>query len=304
MENKIVSSNYPELKCLALNSVKKHLVQNCKQAANSSISHQYPHNHLNSHSLSHCHTYGKNEEDGDLQSATNCTSLQQQQQQQQQQQNQNQNQNQQTNSSLQQTTQVDYDISKLFLSFDDFNCVLNYWQYRFNDVDLVVGIEPSGLVLGSVFSQRLRLPFLMLKKRSTSSNSSLSSSDGATTNSTLLREEIGSDDEELEVEQEILSTLFPSIKDSTSGFPFKNNQLLDSNGEKKKFQILIMDDLLENGTCLAAAIELLKKLLNQSKIKDFKISTTFISSIKSLGGKEKIYEMYNDISVDVINIIE
>ncbi|KAM9984249.1 hypothetical protein ACTFIZ_003952 [Dictyostelium cf. discoideum] len=290
MENKIVCSNYPELKCLALESVQKHLVhQNCKQAANNSISHQYPHNHLNSHSFSHCHTYGKNE--NELQSSnTDCSSsvIAQQQQQQQQQ---------------LQLPQLDYDISKLFLSFDDFNCVLNYWQYRFNHTDLVVGIEPSGLVLGSVFSQRLRLPFLMLKKRS-STNSSLSSSDGATTNTTLLREEIGSDDEELEVEQEILSTLFPSIKDSTSGFPFKNNELLDSNGEKKKFQILIMDDLLENGTCLAAAIELLKKLLKQSKIKDFKISSTFISSIKSLGGKEKIYEMYNDISVDVINIIE
>ncbi|KAM9996177.1 hypothetical protein ACTFIY_002344 [Dictyostelium cf. discoideum] len=302
MENKIVCSNYPELKFLALESVQKHLVhQNCKQAANNSISHQYPHNHLNSHSFSHCHTYGKNE--NDLQSANNdcsssssllssqsvvSTSSQQQPQQQPQ---------------PPSPPQLDYDISKLFLSFDDFNCVLNYWQYRFNHIDLVVGIEPSGLVLGSVFSQRLRLPFLMLKKRS-STNSSLSSSDGATTNTTLLREEIGSDDEELEVEQEILSTLFPSIKDSTSGFPFKNNELLDSNGEKKKFQILIMDDLLENGTCLAAAIELLKKLLKQSKIKDFKISSTFISSIKSLGGKEKIYEMYNDISVDVINIIE
>ncbi|KAN0024844.1 hypothetical protein ACTFIV_009253 [Dictyostelium citrinum] len=290
MENKIVCSNYPELKCLALKSVQKHLIQNCKQETNNPISHQYPHNHLNSHSFSHCHTYGKNEEN-DLQSANNSTlsSLQQS-----------------VTSSYpqQQQPQLDYDISKLFLSFDDFNCVLNYWQYRFNDIDLVVGIEPSGLVLGSVFSQRLRLPFLMLKKRS-SANSSLSSSDGATTNSTTLREEIGSDDEELEVEQEILSTLFPSIKDSTIGFPFKNNdQALDSNGEKKKFQILIMDDLLENGTCLAAAIELLKKLLNQSKIKDFKISTTFISSVKSLGGKEKIYEMYNDISVDVINIIE
>ncbi|KAK5578652.1 hypothetical protein RB653_008325 [Dictyostelium firmibasis] len=290
MENKIVSSSYPELKCLALKSVQKHLVQNnnCKQYANA-ISHQYPHNHLNSHSFSHCHTYGKNDENHSTPTnGTDTSSVVSS-----------------SSSSSQQMSHqfVDYDISKLFLSFDDFNCVLNYWQYRFNQVDLVVGIEPSGLVLGSVFSQRLRLPFLMLKKRS-STNSSLSSSDGATTNLTLLREEIGSDDEELEVEQEILSTLFPSIKDSTSGFPFKSNEELDENGEKKKFQILIMDDLLENGTCLAAAIELIKKLLHQSKIKDFKILTTFISSIKSLGGKEKIYEMYNDISVDVINIIE
>eukprot|EP01132_Coremiostelium_polycephalum_P005264 gene5264-6555_t len=160
------------------------------------------------------------------------------------------------------------DISPLFLSYQDFDSVLQYWQYRFKDVNLVVGLEARGFILGSAFSQRMKLPMMMMRKKGKLPGTTLCES---------YCKEYGRD--EFEVQEDILSHLSPSPQSQPN----------------KTFHVLIMDDILATGGTLSASIELVRKLLLLHKIENFKISTSLISCIKVLDGKEKIYEKYNDV---------
>ncbi|EGC38947.1 hypothetical protein DICPUDRAFT_27751 [Dictyostelium purpureum] len=162
------------------------------------------------------------------------------------------------------------DISGLFLSHEKFNKVLDYYSYRFNDVDLIVCLEARGFVLGTAFAQSMKLPFILIRKKGKLPGPCYRES---------YKKEYGAD--EFEVQENILSGITPK--------------------PGKKFHVLIMDDILATGGTLCASIELVKKVLIGNGIKDFKISTSLISSVKVLNGKEKIYEKYNDVSIDIIN---
>ncbi|GAM27486.1 hypothetical protein SAMD00019534_106620, partial [Acytostelium subglobosum LB1] len=166
------------------------------------------------------------------------------------------------------------DLSPLFLSIEDMDALLNYWQYRFQDVNLVVGLEARGFILGTAMSQRLKLPFVMLRKKGKLPGETLSES---------FTKEYGKD--EFEVQKDILSHLPQHLRPSASHC----------------FHVLIMDDVLATGGTLCASIELVRKLLHHNNITNFKISTSIISAIKCLKGKQNIYEKYNDVSIDVIN---
>ncbi|KAN0030326.1 hypothetical protein ACTA71_010088 [Dictyostelium dimigraforme] len=161
------------------------------------------------------------------------------------------------------------DISNLFLSYDKFSDVLDYYENRFNDVDLVVGLEARGFILGTAFAQRMKLPLMIIRKKGKLPGPCFRES---------YKKEYGTD--EFEVQEKALSNVMAK--------------------PGKKYHVLIMDDILATGGTMAASIELTKKVLLNNDIKDFKISTSLISSIKVLNGKEKIYEKYNDVSVDII----
>ncbi|KYR00831.1 adenine phosphoribosyltransferase [Tieghemostelium lacteum] len=164
------------------------------------------------------------------------------------------------------------DISPLFLSNKDFDNVLSYWQHRFQGVDLVVGLEARGFILGSAFGQKCSLPFMMMRKKGKLPGTLLSEA---------YCKEYGRD--EMEIQENILSYL-------PNGTIPKDRPL----------HVLIVDDVLATGGTICASIELTRKLLLIHNVKNFKISTAIISAIKSLNGKEKIYEKYNDVNIDVI----
>eukprot|EP01133_Synstelium_polycarpum_P014489 gene14489-17097_t len=165
------------------------------------------------------------------------------------------------------------DISPLFLSYDDMDSLLNYWKYRFQDVNLIVGLEARGFILATAMAQRLKLPMMMMRKKGKLPGQTLSES---------YCKEYGKD--EFEIQENILSHMSNIPTDTV-------------------FHVLIVDDILATGGTLCASIELVKKVLAINHITNYKISTSVISSIKCLKGKENIYEKYNDVSIDVIHEI-
>ncbi|KAF2071368.1 hypothetical protein CYY_007308 [Polysphondylium violaceum] len=164
------------------------------------------------------------------------------------------------------------DISPIFMSTVDFDNVLTYWQHRFTNVDLVVGLEARGFVIGAAFAQKIGAPFMMIRKKGKLPGQCISEA---------YVKEYGADEFEAQVNA-LSKTSFPS---------------------DRKVNVLIMDDILATGGTLCASIELVRKLLSHNNVKEYKISTSLISSIKVLRGKEKIYEKYNDVSIDVIHEI-
>ncbi|EFA83403.1 adenine phosphoribosyltransferase [Heterostelium album PN500] len=166
------------------------------------------------------------------------------------------------------------DISPLFLSYEDFDTLINYWQYRFQDVQLVVGLEARGFILATAISQRLKIPMMMMRKKGKLPGKTLSES---------YTKEYGKD--EFEIQEDVFRHLSPATKSC------------------KNFHVLIVDDILATGGTLCASIELVRKLLKANSMTNAKISTSLISSIKCLKGKENIYEKYNDVSIDVIHEI-
>ncbi|EGG13657.1 adenine phosphoribosyltransferase [Cavenderia fasciculata] len=162
------------------------------------------------------------------------------------------------------------DITPLFLNYQDFDVLLSYWQQKFQDVELVVGLEARGFILATAIAQKLQKGVVLLRKKGKLPGTVLSET---------YSKEYGKD--EFEIQEDIFSHA-----------PLPKN-----------LHILVVDDVLATGGTLCASIELVKKALAKNNIKQYKISTCVVSSIKCLSGKEKIYEKYNDVSIDVIHEI-